>query len=296
VDLGSDVRATELAWDTFADVETRVRLRLNDVEVECVGDEAFVVDRLPQLVAELIRLLTGQVPSLPAPAQAIVPDPPAGPHPAPVATSGPALANIAGVIHDYFSDVVVPGARVQTVGLNPELEADADEAGRFVMSGQTGGNGLIVVTGLDNYVKTTTGLLALSGVSSQVVPVVARADLNAMNAALGLVPNLNSSTVFVQLLTATGDPLQEVAATDITLKQGGIAVGDGAYFFGPSGFVDPSMVLSQAFGTSLQARAAFFNVPAGATDLALQVGGALTTVPLLVLPAAVTVAQAQLPT
>ena len=163
------------------------------------------------------------------------------------------------------------------------------------MSGQTGGNGLIVVTGPDNYVKTTTGLLALLGVTSQVVPVVARADMNLMYMSLGIEPQQNSSTVFVQLLTATGDPLEEVAATDIGLRQGGNAVvGDGAYFFGPSGFLDPSMVLSQGFGTSPQARAAFFNVPAGPTEMVLQAGGAQTTVPLVVLPSAVTVAQAQL--
>lgn len=276
-------------------METRVRLRLNDVEVECVGEEAFVVDRLPQLVAELIRQLTGQVPPSAAPGQAVLPGQPDAPHSAPVASSGPGLANIAGVVHDYFSDVVVTGARVQTVGLNPELAGDSDEAGRFIMSGQTGGNGLIVVTGPDGYVKTTTGLLALSGVSSQVVPVVARADMNAMYASVGIVPQQNSSTVFAQLLTATGDPLEEVAVTDIGLKQGGNPVAAGAYFFGPSGVVDPNMVLSQAFGTSPQARVAFFNVPAGATELFLQAGAAQTTVPLLVLPSAVTVAQAQLP-
>jgi hypothetical protein len=286
--------ATESVWATFCGVKTKVRLRLHDAEVECVGDEKFVVERLPQLVAELIRLLNGHVPSSTAPDPTTVGDQPDGPRPAPPATSGRGLTNIAGVIRDYFSDVVVAGARVQTVGLNPELAADADDGGRFVMSGQTGGNGLIVVTGPDGYAKTTTGLLALSGVSSQVVSAVTRADLNRMYAVAGRPLQPESSTVFVQLLTPTGSPLEGVAAADLGLRQGGNAVGDGPYFFGPSGDIDPSLFLSQAFGATPQARAAFLNVPAGATDLVLSAGGAQTTVPLIVLASAVTVAQAQL--
>jgi hypothetical protein len=280
-------------------VETRIRIRLHDVEVECVGDEAFVVDRLTQLVAELIRQLTGQAPPSVAPGRPVAPGQPVAPGSPPVAppSGAPGLANIAGVVRDYFSDVVVAGARVQTVGLNPELAGDSDAAGRFVISGQTGGNGLIVVTGPDGYLKTATGPLELSGVSSQVVPAVTQADLNRLHAVLGIQPD-QASTVFVQLLTAAGDPLEMVAGTDMGLSQGGNRVGDGPYFFGPSGDVDSNMVLSQAFDS--QARAAFFNVPAGLTTFFLTAPSAenvlvQTTVSLVVLQSAVAVVRAQLP-
>jgi hypothetical protein len=267
-------------------VETRIRIRLGDAEVECVGDEAFVVDRLPQLVEELIRRLSGQARPPVAPQQPVAP--PSG---------APGLISIAGVVRDYGSDVVVDGAKLKTVGLNPELAGESDADGRFVVSGQTtGDSGLIAVTGPDGYV-TTTPIEVSTGVSTQVVPALTRAYVNLLYALTGLAANQNSSIVIVHLFTAAGDPLEMVPATDIGLSQGGSQVGDGPSFFGPSGDVNSSMVVSQAFDN--QARAAFFNVPEGLTTFHLTAVGAdglahIAGFPVLVLKGA-TVLRARLP-
>jgi hypothetical protein len=275
-------------------VEVRIRIRLSDVEVECVGDETFVVDRLPHLVADLIRQLTGEVTPSVAPRRPVAP----GAASAAPPSAPPGLVNIAGVVRDYFSDVVVAGARVQTVGLNPELVGDSDADGQFVISGPTGGNCQIAITGPDGYLQTTTGPLELSGVNNEVVPAVTRADVNRLYAVLGIQPDQNASTLFVHLLTAAGDPLEMVDRTSMSLAQDGFAVGAGPYFFGPSGDADSNTVLSQTFNN--QARAAFFNIPAGLTTFALTAPSAenvlvQTTIPIVVMGSAVAIVRAQLP-
>jgi len=211
------------------------------------------------------------------------------------------LFSIAGVVRDYWSDGVVAGAKVKTVGLNPELAGETDAAGRFVISGETpGGSGLIAVSGPDGYVETATGPIELSpGVSSLVLPAVSRAKLNLLYDVYGIQPDQNASTVIVNLLTAAGDPLEMVSNTDIGLKQGGNQVGQGPFFFGPSGNVDPSMVISQAFDN--QARALFFSVPEGLTTLWLTALGAdgflhnAEVPPVSLLRSAVSVLTAKLP-
>jgi len=272
-------------------VETRIRERQGDVEIECVGEEAFVLDRLPKLVADLLlEISSGGVATPATPAQ---PQPPAS-----APALGPGLMSIAGEVHDYWSDAPIDGAKLKTLGLAPELQGQADAAGKFVMSGEvTGGTAAIVVTAKD-YIETGNGRREFAaGVNSLTVFAVAAADLRLQLTLIGESTSTKTSTLIIDLRDAAGSPLEAVSSANLALSAGGNSAGRGPIFFGPAGF-DSNQVMSYAFNG--RALAMFLDVPAGPVTLSLfgpdESGGWLRTEMSLVARAgAVMLLEAKLP-
>ena len=253
-------------------METRVRIRLGDLEVECTGDEAFVTTRLPDLVSDLLRRLRDQ-PTLPSP--------PPGESPSPQ----PRTVSIAGSAINYFSGNPVGAARVSATGLTPRLSGTSDTSGRYAFSGDSeGAECFLSVTGVENFVDTATGPFKVADSPLTLTAFAATAtDLNRQFATVGRSRSAGSGVVIVHLLDASGQPLEMVTASDVTLAaDNGSPVGAGPFFFGPSGDIDPQLTVSRAFDG--KARAAFLDVPAGGCTLQVTVpSGAvrLATVRLL---------------
>ena len=78
------------------DMETKIRIRHGDLEVEWTGDDVFVTTRLPDLLSELLRRIRSQNPAIPQPA----------PEPRPI--------GITGDVRDYFTGS--PGVVVTAEG------------------------------------------------------------------------------------------------------------------------------------------------------------------------------------
>lgn len=241
-------------------MEIRIRIRHGavELEVELAGDEAFLVDRLPQVVSELLRRVTSQD-------STSAPQRPAGQAP-----GEPALVSIAGDVRDYWSDIAVVGAQVRTIGLTPEVSGQSDADGRFVMAGQaTGGSCVVAVAGPDGYLETTMPLELSNGPTTCTALAVAVPDMRRQQEVIGGVPAPNSALVLVHMFDAAGSPLEMVPLADIALlTEGGRPVGDGPFFFGTTGDIQPQAELSICRALDGRARAAFLNVPPG--DHALQ--------------------------
>src|SRR4029453_1875074 len=126
-------------------METRIRIRQGDVEIECTGDDVFITTRLPELVSDLLLRMRVE-PSSP------IPLPPEEP------PLQPRMVSIAGNVLDYFSEEPVAAARVTAAGLSPDLAGTSDAAGRYAFSGQAaGGECFLSVAAVDNYLDTSTG-------------------------------------------------------------------------------------------------------------------------------------------
>jgi len=236
-------------------METRIRIRLGELEVECTGDDVFVATRLPDLVSDLLRRLRDQPPG---------PTPPAPEPPSPL----PRTVSIAGAVIDYFSLNPVTAARVTATGLTPGMSGTSDAAGRFAISGQAAGAECFLSVGdVRNFVDTATGPFTVAAAPLTLTAFAATAtDLNRQYAILGRTPSRGLGVVIVHLLDATGHPLEMVTASDVALAaDNGSLVGTGPFFFGPSGDLDPLLTVSRAFNG--KARAAFLDVPAGGCTL-----------------------------
>jgi hypothetical protein len=177
---------------------------------------------------------------------------------------------ITGHVRDYWSGSRLGGATVSTTGLDPELSATSDAAGRFELSGEVeGSSGFLRVTGLSNYVDTTSGPLTFSG--TQAPPALARADVNRQYAIVGRAQDPGTAVIVAHLQDAAGNPLESVPASDISLTtEGGRPVGEGPFFFGPAGDIRPQAELPRSQEFDGRARAAFLNVPPGRHVLAVR--------------------------
>jgi hypothetical protein len=159
---------------------------------------------------------------------------------------------------------------VSTAGLEPEISAASDAAGRFELSGEAAvTSGFLRVSRLSGHVDTTSGPLTFSGTQSP--PAVAQPDLNRQYAIVGRREEPGTVFVVVHLQDAAGNPLESIPAADITLTTlDGRPVGEGPFFFGAAGDIQPQAVLSQSQGFDGRARAAFLNVPPGRLTLAVR--------------------------
>ena len=235
-------------------METTVRIRLGDVEVECTGDEVFVATKLPDLVSDVVRRLREQRPE-PSPL-------PSGPSPLPRTVS------IAGTVINYFNGNPVAAARVSTMGLRPDLSGTSDAAGRYALSGNAAaGECLLSVRDVENFVDTATGPFDVVAAPLTATAFAATAtDLNRQYGTVGRTRPDTLGVVIVHLLGASGQPLEMLAASDLTLSGADESpVGAGPFFFGPAGDIDSTLTVSRAFNG--RARAMFLDVPAGACTL-----------------------------
>ena len=265
-------------------METRIRIRLGDLEVECNGDEAFVATRLPDLVSDLLRRLRDQ----PAPTS-----PPSEP-PSPL----PPTVSIAGTVIDYFSGNPVTAARVSATGLTPGLSGTSDASGRYAVSGDSAGaECFLSVTDVQNFVDTATGPFKVAPAPLTLTAFAAAAtDLNRQYTTVGRTRSDGRGVVIVHLLDASGQPLEMVAASDVILAaDNGSPVGAGPFFFGPAGDIDPGLTVSGVF--TGRARAAFLDVPAGGCTLRVSApnGGLQRATVRLLANAGAVIATATLP-
>ena len=151
-------------------------------------------------------------------------------------------------MRDYFSGARLGGATVSTAGLDPEISTATDAAGRFELSGEAAvTSGFLRVSRLSGHVDTTSGPLMFSGTQSP--PAVAQPDLNRQYAIVGRREEPGTVFVVVHLQDAAGNPLESVPAADITLTTlDGRPVGEGPFFFGAAGDIQPQEVLSAVAG------------------------------------------------
>jgi hypothetical protein len=240
-------------------METTIRIRRGDLEVECTSDDVFVATRLPDLVSELLRRMQDQ--AVPTP-------PPSDPQP----STQPRLVSITSNVLDYFGGNPVTAARVTALGLSPGLAGTSDAAGRYVLSGQSAGSECFLsVADVDSFADTTTGPFIVTTAPLTITAFVAAAvDVNRQYAIVGLSPSSGMAVVVAHLVDAAGGPLEMVPATDLSLIAGdGSPIGTGPFFFGPAGDIQPpnELTVSRAFNRT--ARAAFLNVPGGDCTLQL---------------------------
>lgn len=218
--------------------------------MSCTADEAFLADRLPQLVSDLLARLGSD--SAGHPPNGSTTEPP------------PTVVGIAGEVLDYWTSVPLVRASVQ---LGPNIGAGSDEAGRFVLSGQweVSEGTVTVIPTSPGYWVTNTLLQISTQAISHTVYAVSRADIQRQYATLNLFedPNRNN-VVIVDLLNSLGDPMEMIPASDLVLtRPNGSPSGVGPFFFGPAGDLSTSsdLPVSRAFGG--RARAAFLNVEYG---------------------------------
>jgi hypothetical protein len=232
-------------------METRIRVRLGDLEIECTGDETFVATRLPELISDLVGRLRGQQP---APAT-----PPGGPP-----SSLPPAVSISGRVINYFGGNPVGAARVSAIGLTRPLSGTSDASGLYGISGDSaGGECFLSVTGIENFVDTTTGPFNVAPAPLTLTAfAVTAADLNRQYAIVGRSRSNSLGVVIVHLLDASRQPLEMATTADVTLTAGdGSPVGAGPFFFASTGDIDAQLTAGQAFAGRV--RAAFLDVPAG---------------------------------
>jgi hypothetical protein len=237
-------------------METTIRVRMGELEVECAGEEEFLLERFPVLVSDLVDRLGGCEPSTVSIASR-----------GGTSVAEPMLASVVGVVRDYWTNDPVPSAQIRIVGLNPELVAQSDEAGRFVLSGRIEDDPFVIaVGGPAGYIETLMPVERATGPITRDVFVVARADVARQSVLLGRASDPDTASIFVHLLDASGGPLEMVPGTNLSLETLGAY---GPYFFGPDGEVQPqaSVSLSRAFDG--RSRAAFFNVAAGVTRMSV---------------------------
>jgi len=247
-------------------METKIRIRQGDLEIECTGDDAFISTRFPELVSDLLQRMAGQQPG-PRPQE---PEQP---------TSQSRLVSVAGNAIDYFTNGAVAEARVIARGLLPELAGTSDSAGRYAFSGQAAGNELFVtVADLDGFADTSSGPFRITTAPlTLTASAAATADLNRQYTNVGLTPSAGSAVVIVHLLDATRGPLEMVPVADLVLiGDDGAPKGLGPFFFGPDGDIKPQEELSVSRSFDGRARAAFLNVPAGDYTLQLTAPGSRT--------------------
>lgn len=269
-------------------METRIRIRVGNVELEVVGEEEFVTNRLPNLVADLMaRLVLNDVSGA---------EPPPGDMPLPDTR----FVSIAGDIRDYWTNTLIAEATISTIGLLPKPIVQSDEAGRFILSGQsTGQQCYLLVSGHAGYVETSNLVESSSGSVIFSAVAVAIPDISRQYTSVGLTFSPDMTILIVDLLDSKGGPLEGVSAGDITLKtEIGNPVGNGPYFFGASGDVQnqATMPISQAFAN--RARVAFLSVPPGEHILQVTAAGAANVQATVAVLAArgATVVRARLPT
>jgi len=236
-------------------VETRIRIRLGDLEVECIADDAFVATRLPDLVSDLLRRLRDQ-----QPAPTLPPSEPPSPLPRTVSIAGSAI--------NYFNGNPLPAAQVSATGLTPGLSGTSDASGRYALSGDsTGAECFLSVTDVENFVDTATGPFRVGAAPLTLTAVALSAtDVNRQYVSVGRSRPDGLGVVIVHLRDGSGQPLETVPASDVTLATDtGSPVGVGPFFFGPAGDIEPALTVSRAFNG--RARAAFLDVPAGGCTL-----------------------------
>jgi hypothetical protein len=240
-------------------METTIRIRRGDLEVECRSDDVFVATRLPDLVSELLRRMKDQ--AVPTP-------PPSDPQP----STQPRRVRIAGDVLDYFSGNPVSAARVTAVGLSPGLAGTSDAAGRYAFSGESAGSECFLsVTDVDGFADTTTGPFTVTTAPLTIAAfIAATVDVNRQYAIVGRSPSSGMAVVVAHLVDAAGGPLEEVPAADLSLIAGdGSPIGTGPFFFGPAGDIQPQDALTVSHAFNGRARAAFLNVPGGDCTLQL---------------------------
>ncbi len=253
-------KVTLLAQTTMTVMETRIRVRVGDLEVECVGDEAFVLERSTGLISQLIDLLCQGCHST------------RGPRVSPGPTPGEAvLVSIAGTVRDYWSTEPVPHADLSITSSGFRVSGQSDDQGRFVLSGRSvAGDGSLAVAASSGFVETVTPLELNGQPLTRDAFVVTRSDVARQFATLGTAPVLEGAIVIVHLFDVAGKPLEMLPLTDISLTgNDGPAAGDGPYFFGIAGDLQgqDELFVSRAFDG--RARAAFLNVPPGKHTLAI---------------------------
>jgi hypothetical protein len=239
-------------------METRIRVRVGDLEVECVGDESFVLERAPKLISELVELLRRPCDTA-APSE--VPD-----------ASTPdsrVLVSLAGTVRDYWTTAPIAGADITIVGDGIRFSGRSDDGGRFVLSARAAeGRASLVVGGPTNYIETIEPFDLTAKPVTRDAFAVTTADVNRQYISIGKTPVPDSAIVIVHLLDAAGGPLEMVPLADISLiGVDGRVVGDGPYLFGASGDLQDNGDLSVSRAFDGRARAAFLDVPAGAHTL-----------------------------
>jgi hypothetical protein len=216
--------------------------------VECTADETFLVERLPQLVSDVLARLRGEEPA-----------PPEEPPPPPVEPAP--KVHVTGEVLDYWSNVPVARANVQL----GDLVATSDDGGRYLLEGQYAFSEGTVTVSASGYRATNTPIQLPGRPTTHVASIASVADLQRQLATLGVIEKQGAnSVVIVDLVDSVGNPVEGVPAADLTLMIPGRGPdGFGPVFFGPDGDVRSQSELPSSTVFDGRARAAFFNAGNG---------------------------------
>jgi hypothetical protein len=194
------------------------------------------------------------------------PDPdPAGPDAAP--DPDPA-ASVSGMVMDWATLAPIANASLTTDGLTPPLSATSDAAGMYAIDGVPLDTLFTIAASYDgNYYPTVNARAKYLGTPmTHDVWVASKADIGRQYATVGLAMQPGTAFVEGNLLKGDGTPRDGVLLADVTLTDAlGAPVGDGPYFFGALGDLDPALTVSTVYGG--RARVAFLNVPPGTYTL-----------------------------
>ncbi len=198
-----------------------------------------------------------------------VPDPPdAGPE-------DPQALAVNGATMDYREGVAIPGVSLQTAGivdsLGQPIAATSDLQGLFTFPDVPAASTFYVHASLDSleldYRPTQNEPVVVTDQPlQQNLYIVSEAFVGVQAATAGVLVEPLTSIVITDLRAPDGTPMEGLPLADITLTNAlGEPVGDGPYFFGALGDIDPGLLVSTAFGG--KARVAFLNVPTGVHTL-----------------------------
>jgi hypothetical protein len=174
---------------------------------------------------------------------------------------------MAGMVYDFFDGTPLAGVELSTDGLTPPLVATSAATGEYVIEGLPDTEFAVRATMAPNYRPTVNPSLSmidqLAGTPLQRdVMVVSTVGAQRQHSTVMLAVLPDTSIVIGELLTGEGLPKEGIPLANITLTDaGGLPVGEGPYFVGALGDVDPLITTSTAFGG--HARVVFLNVPAG---------------------------------
>lgn len=175
--------------------------------------------------------------------------------------------SVTGSVRDYANGDPLPDVALAVEGLDPGMQAVSDPSGAFTLEGVPGSSAFYF-----RAMPSGTTYLPTTNASVTVLDANVTADVYVVSAvyrqrqhstvAIPLAPS--TSLVVGELVNLDGTPLTGIplAAVSIMPAGGGPGVGNGPYFIGGAGDVDPNLLVSTAFGG--RARVAFLNVPSGA--------------------------------
>jgi hypothetical protein len=170
-------------------------------------------------------------------------------------------ASLEGFVRDYWTHAGLPGSTLTTA--TPPRTAASDAAGRYRLPDVASVTVLdVLATQPAGYRQSLNGPLATAGSWKACdLFVLSAADVNRQYAIVGSTPTPGTAFVVVELRQPDGGPLEGIAVSSIVLVDADSnPIAEGPYFFGASGDIDTSLLVSTAFAG--QARAAFLNVSA----------------------------------